>query len=165
MTTISGILDPSCKPIQPSPLQRFGLCTLVGAMMAACVCLPACAGEATITIENAYARSGPQSGAAFFTIRNEGDADDRLVAAQSDAAGRTELHTHMEDENGVVRMRPVEDGFLVPAGGEHALERGGDHIMFMGLDAPFADGSSIPVTLSFERAGNIDVEIPVDNGR
>ncbi len=127
--------------------------------------LPAFAGDAKIMIDGAYARSGAQSGAAFFTIMNHGEAEDRLVAATSDAAKRVELHTHIEDDNGVVKMRPIDGGIAVPAGGSHALKRGGDHVMFMGLDAPFEEGSTISVTLTFEKAGDVVVELPVDNDR
>ncbi len=137
----------------------------IGAAFAVLIGLPALAENSTIMIKDAFARSGPQSGAAFFTIVNEGDADDRLVAVQSDAAARVELHTHIEDENGVMKMRPVEDGFAVPAGGMHALERGGDHVMFMGLAAPFEQGATVAVTLTFEKAGDVAVDIPVDNDR
>lgn len=129
------------------------------------IAAPASAGDATIRIEEAYARSGPASGAAFFVVHNTGVVDDRLVAAHSDAAQRVELHTHIEDENGVMKMRPIADGVSVPAGGRHALERGGDHVMFMGLDAAFEQGETITVTLTFEQAGDIVVEIPVDNER
>lgn len=136
-----------------------------GAAIAVLIGLPALAENSTIMIKDAFARSGPQSGAAFFTIMNEGDADDRLVAVQSDAAARVELHTHIEGENGVMKMRPVEDGFAIPAGGMHALERGGDHVMFMGLDVPFEQGATVAVTLTFEKAGDIALDIPVDNDR
>lgn len=139
--------------------------SIAGAAFAVLFALPALADDASIRIEDAYARSGPHSGAAFFTIVNDGSTEDRLVAASSEAAARVELHTHIEDENGVVKMRPVEDGFPVPAGGSHSLERGGDHLMFMGLEAPFEQGGSIALTLSFERAGEIVVEMPVDNDR
>lgn len=136
---------------------------LGGAM--ALLALPAFAGDVAISIEDAYARSGAKSGAAFFVIMNKSDTDDRLVAASTDAAPRVELHTHIEDENGVMKMREVEAGFPVPAGGMHALERGGDHVMFMGLDQPLPEGESISVTLTFENAGDVVVEIPVDNDR
>lgn len=138
---------------------------LTCAALAMLIGLPALAGEASISIEDAYARGGPHSGAAFFTIANAGQDDDRLVGVSSDSAERVELHTHLEDENGVIRMRPVEDGFQVPAGGTHALERGGDHVMFMGLAAPFEDGGTVAVTLSFEKAGDMELQIPVDNDR
>lgn len=121
-----------------------------------------------ITISDAYARSASpsaKSGAAFMTISNAGPEDDRLIAARSDAAERVELHTHLIDANGVARMVEVEDGFPIPAGGSHALERGGDHVMFLGLTAPFEPGGTVPLTLVFEKAGEIALEVPVDTSR
>lgn len=124
---------------------------------------PALAGD--ITVEDAYARAASpiaRSGAAYMVLRNSGAADDRLMAVHSDVAEVAQLHTHLEEGGGVMRMRPAPDGFAVPAGGTHALRRGGDHIMLMGLTEAMEDGSTIPLTLSFERAGDITVEIPVD---
>lgn len=121
-----------------------------------------------ITISDAYARSASPSamtGAAFMTISNAGAEDDRLIAARSDAAERVELHTHLIDANGVARMVEVEDGFVIPAGGSHVLQRGGDHVMFLGLTAPFEEGGTVPLTLVFEKAGEIAVEVPVDMSR
>ncbi|MCC5983726.1 MAG: copper chaperone PCu(A)C [Rhodobacteraceae bacterium] len=103
-----------------------------------------------------------QSGAAFMIIENTGDSDDRLIAAQSDVARRVELHTHLEDDQGVMRMIEVEAGFAVPAGGSHALERGGDHVMFMGLTRQLAHGDTVSLTLVFEQAGEITLDVPVD---
>lgn len=125
--------------------------------------LPAFAGD--ISIKDAYARSGAKSGAAFFVIMNKSDSDDRLIAASTESAPRVELHTHIEDDNGVMKMREIEGGIAVPAGGMHALERGGDHVMFMGLEAPLPTGETISVTLTFENAGDVVVEMPVDNDR
>ena len=112
-------------------------------------------------IKDAYARSGAKSGAAFFTIMNHSSTDDRLIAVHSDVAKRVELHSHTEDENGVMRMREIAGGIVVPAGGMHALARGGDHVMFMGLGAPLPDGGAVDVTLTFEQAGDITLITPV----
>lgn len=120
---------------------------------------------AEITIKDAYARSASpvaKSGAAFFVIENTGTEDDQLIDARSDAAQKVELHTHIDAGNGVMQMRQDKDGFPVPAGGTHALARGGDHVMFMGLNAPFEQGNMLHVTLVFEKAGEIKVQIPVD---
>jgi len=120
---------------------------------------------AEITVEDAYARSAgakAKAGAAFMVIHNSGDADDRLIAASADLSKRVELHTHIDQGNGVMKMTEVEEGFPVPAGGMHALQRGGDHVMFMGLNGPWAQGDMLSVTLTFEKAGDITVEIPVD---
>ncbi len=97
-----------------------------------------------------------------MVIHNDGETDDRLIFASSDAAARVELHTHFEQNNGVMRMMEVEDGFPVPAGGSHSLDRGGDHVMFMGLTGSWRQGDLIPLTLVFERRGELALEIEVD---
>jgi len=124
--------------------------------------IPALAAD--ITVEDAYARaSSPnaKAGAAFMLITNGGTQDDRLVDASSDIAARVELHTHVQDGD-VMRMVHVEEGFALPAGETVVLERGGKHVMFMGLNTSLDQGDTVEVTLTFENAGEILVEIPVD---
>ena len=118
-----------------------------------------------IEVHDAYARSASamaQTGAAFMVIHNLGGPDDRLVGAASDIAARVELHTHEEDTNGVMRMIHVEQGFDLPTDGEIILQRGGHHVMFMGLTAPLEQGDMIDLTLVFEQAGEVTVQVPVD---
>ena len=135
------------------------------------IALPALAHDhetAGIEVHDAYAiSSGAQaiSGAAFMVIHNHGGPDDRLIGVASPAAERVELHTHEEDADGVMRMMHVEEGFDLPADGEIVMERGGHHVMFLGLTAPFEDGSLVPVTLIFETAGEVTIEVPVDPDR
>ncbi|WP_050527629.1 copper chaperone PCu(A)C [Pseudorhodobacter aquimaris] len=120
-----------------------------------------------ITVTDAYARiSGPtaKSGAAFMVIENTGE-EDRLIDAKSDIAMKTELHTHLHGEGGVMKMVHVEEGFAIPANGQHALARGSDHVMFMGLKEAPAEGEVITVTLTFEKAGDVVIEVPVNNER
>lgn len=117
-----------------------------------------------IMIHDAYARAASPSakaGAIFMTIMNHGGHGDRLVSASSDAAAVVELHTHLE-EDGVMKMTEDEDGFEVPAGGTAQLARGGDHVMLMGLTTGMEHGSMVEVTLTFEKAGDMTVEVPVD---
>lgn len=119
----------------------------------------------TIEVEGAFARSsGPtaKAGAAFMELRNMSDTDDTLIAARSDVAARVELHTHEAGENGVMKMIKLEEGITIPAGGTHSLARGGDHVMFMGLKEPFVQGEMITVTLEFEKAGEVELEVPID---
>ncbi|MEN8837697.1 MAG: copper chaperone PCu(A)C [Celeribacter marinus] len=120
---------------------------------------------AEITIDDAYARSSGMSakaGAAFFVIHNSGAEDDQLINATSDVSKLVELHTHKDMGEGVMKMMHVPEGFTIPAGGEHALARGGDHVMFMGIKEGFEQGDILTVTLTFEKAGDITVDIPVD---
>jgi periplasmic copper chaperone A len=121
-----------------------------------------------IQIDAPYARvSGPsaKSGAVFMTILNHAAEDDRLVSVSTDAAERAELHTHLADANGVMRMGEVADGFAITGTEAHALDRGGDHIMLLGLTRALKQGDTVTLTLSFERGGDITVDVPVDNDR
>ncbi|MBP1805775.1 copper chaperone PCu(A)C [Rubellimicrobium aerolatum] len=126
---------------------------------------PALAGD--IGIHDPYAlATTPQAttGSAYMMIHNHGDAGDRLLGASSPAAERVELHESRE-EDGVMRMTPVEGGLPIPADGELELRRGGVHLMLMGLTRPFADGDVIEVTLTFERTGDMTFRVPVDLDR
>ena len=119
-----------------------------------------------IEVRDAYAfspRPGAPTGAAYMVIANAGGAD-RLLSASSPAARHVVLHDSVE-EGGVVRMEEARAGIEVPAGGELALVRGGAHLMFMGITDPFEDGATVPIVLSFERAGEVAVEVPVDQSR
>ena len=123
---------------------------------------PALAGDIMIT--DSYARAASpsaKSGAAFVVIENHG-ADDRLTGVSSDVAAKVELHTNEEGEDGVMRMRHVEDGFDLPKHGEIVMQRGGHHVMFMGLKEPFEQGAKIPLTLHFESGKEIELEVDVD---
>ena len=129
--------------------------------------LPAFANEG-LQISDPYARSMGgigASGAIFLQIANPTDTDDRLVSAASDVAEKVELHTHIAGADGVMQMVEVPEGFAVPAKEGHSLQRGGDHIMLMGLTRELKDGDMISVTLTFEKAGEVVVEVPVDNAR
>ena len=122
---------------------------------------------AEINIEDPYARaSSPAArvGAAFMVIGNSGDEDDRLISAATDAAQRVELHTHVITD-GVAKMMEVEEGFVVPAHGEVLLQRGGYHVMMMGLNAPFVQGETITLNLMFEVAGEVPIVVTIDNER
>jgi hypothetical protein len=92
-----------------------------------------------------------------MTLRST--AADRLVSAGTPVADTTELHTTVRDGD-VMRMRPVA-GIDLPAGRPVALSPGGLHVMLLGLRAPLKEGETIPLTLTFERAGTIEVRVPV----
>lgn len=116
-------------------------------------------------ITDAYARvSGPsaQSGAVFMVLENHGTAEDRLISVASDVAAKVELHTHKQDANGVMQMLEVPEGFAVAAGATHALARGGDHVMLLGLTRSLNDGDTFPLTLTFQRGEVITIDVTVD---
>ncbi|TNJ48550.1 copper chaperone PCu(A)C [Phaeobacter sp. B1627] len=121
---------------------------------------------AHMMVADAYARaSNKMAGAAFMEIINHTGVDDRLIDVRSDVAKRVQLHTHKEDANGVMKMMHVEAGFAIAAGETHLLQRGGDHVMFMGLTRELKDGDMVNVTLVFDKAGEVAVQIPVDMER
>ena len=99
-------------------------------------------------------------GGGFLTIENTGAEADRLVSASSPAAAQVQIH-EMGMEGEVMRMRPLPDGLLLPAGETTVLAPGGYHLMFMGLAGAFVEGETVPVTLVFEHAGTVDVDLPV----
>lgn len=134
------------------------------AAVALAVAAPALAQDGVQVVDPYVRVSGAmaKSGAAFMVIENHAGSDDRLVKATSDVAQRVELHTHKADAAGNMQMVEVPEGFAVPAHGSHALARGGDHVMFLGLTRSLAHGDMVQVTLTFEKAGEVVVEIPVD---
>jgi copper(I)-binding protein len=116
----------------------------------------------SMTIEHPWARAsaGPvRNGAAYLVIRNDGAAD-RLLAVSGTVAERVELHTHLM-EGDVMKMRRVE-AVEVPANGKASLQPGSFHIMLVGLTEPLKEGERFPLTLTFEKAGSVTVEVAVE---
>jgi copper(I)-binding protein len=102
---------------------------------------------------------GAKVGVTYMEIRNSGAKPARLVGASTPLARKVEMHvtTH---EGGVARMREVK-GLEVPAGERLELRPGGSHFMLVDLVRPLAKGERIPLTLRFEGAGEMTVEVEV----
>lgn len=98
--------------------------------------------------------------AAYMKVMNQGDAADRLVGVKSDVAKRTEIHTHIMEDN-VARMRRVEGGVDVPAKGDVEFKPGGLHVMLIGLKTKLAEGQAFPLTLVFEKRGEVVVNVKI----
>lgn len=115
-----------------------------------------------LTIVHPFSRpSAGRTAGAYMTIENRGGEADRLIAAASPAAEKTELHTMTMDGN-VMRMRAVE-GIDLPAGGKVALQPGGGfHVMLIGLKNPLKEGDKVPLTLAFAKAGKVEMEAIVE---
>jgi len=99
-------------------------------------------------------------GAGYLGITNGGSQPDRLLGATSPVARVVELHT-MSMTAGVMRMRPVAEIVIAP-GATLQLRPGGLHMMIVGLSRPLRRGERVPVTLRFERAGSVAVELAVE---
>ena len=104
---------------------------------------------------------GQRIGGAYLAIDNHGAAD-RLLSVRGAVAEALQLHS-MALQGNVMHMREV-DAIDVPAGAKVKLEPGGLHIMLVGLKAPLAAGSSFPLTLKFEKAGEVKVDVKVESG-
>jgi hypothetical protein len=104
-----------------------------------------------VVVLDAWARATPPGakvGAAYVTLENQGDADDRLVSASSPVAQSVMLHETIV-ENGIAKMRPL-DAVGIPAGKVVEMQPGGMHMMLMGLTAPLVEGETVPLTLVFD---------------
>jgi periplasmic copper chaperone A len=164
-----SVMHHTLSPVRPfaPPSRRLFLRRWL-ASVAAPLCLallpaaPAWAqGAAAPAVSDAWARptvAGQGAGGGFLTLRG-GAAADRLLSASSPVAQRVELHT-MRMEGNVMRMHEV-DAIEVPAGATVELAPGGLHVMFMGLQQPLATGQRFPLTLRFERGGEVEVMMEV----
>ncbi|MBV9362231.1 MAG: copper chaperone PCu(A)C [Betaproteobacteria bacterium] len=117
---------------------------------------------AQVTVTDAWTRAtapGAQIAAGYMTIKNAGKAPDKLVSASSPVAEKVETHVTVK-EGDIFRMREVK-GFDIPAGGSYELKPGGAHLMLMNVKAPLKEGDKVPLTLRFERAGEVKTELQV----
>ncbi|GAA4134931.1 copper chaperone PCu(A)C [Aminobacter aganoensis] len=120
------------------------------------------AGE--IEIVHPWSRATPDGAkvaAGYITLKNGGTEPDRLISATGEIAGKTEIHEMAVDANGVMTMRPVEGGVEIRAGETVELKPGAFHIMFMNLKQGAKQGEKFKGTLTFEKAGTVDVEFDV----
>lgn len=137
-------------------------CTFAAAFVVACAALASDYIQGQLHVMQPWSRPLPPvstNGAAYLSVMNVGDTADKLVSVSTPAAERAELHTHIMD-GGVMKMRQV-DSVDIPAGAKTVLEPGGLHIMLFGLKQPLVEGKSYPLTLGFEHAGEIQVDVMI----
>ena len=116
-----------------------------------------------LTITNNWIRATPPAamvGGGFLVIENSSTKDDTLISVEFGGAKKSEIH-EMKMDDGIMKMRPLYDGIVVPAGGKIELKPGGFHLMFMGLKDQLKDGQNFPIKLTFANAGEITLEFPV----
>ncbi len=130
--------------------------------------LTACAPQSSapaIEVEDPWGPAVPSSSdmAAFYMVlHNRGAQPDRLIAASSPACSMTELHQSILSSDGVMRMQQVR-AIEIPARGRVELKPGGLHVMCMHKKAAFAVGDTYSLTLTFEKAGPIQVQVSIRN--
>ena len=146
----------------PTMLRRSFLRGLPAVAAVPAAAQPAPTGAAgDVAVRQPWTRAAGQgtTGAGFMAISNRGAAADRLLSAASPVARALEMHSMARDGD-VMRMRPVE-GIDIPAGQTVTLRPGGLHLMLVGLSQPLRQGETVPVTLRFERAGEVRVALEV----
>jgi len=115
-----------------------------------------------LVLHHAWSRATPggaKSGAAYVEIENTGNEADQLVGASSDVAAMTEVH-QMSMDGGMMTMKPA-GAVDIPAHGKVELKPHGLHVMLMGLKKPLAEGDTFVVTLTFAKAGSVDLQVVV----
>jgi len=118
-----------------------------------------------LEIVHPWSRATPEGAkvaGGYLVINNDGKEADRLIAATGEIAGKTEIHEMKVDDKGVMIMRPLADGLAIPAEGKAELKPGSYHIMFMDLKHGIKQGDKFKGSLTFEKAGTVDVEYAVN---
>ena len=118
---------------------------------------------AGLMVKDAWSRvttPGAKVGGGYLTLHNGGEMDDRLLSVSAPHAGKTEIHSMIMQDD-VMIMRPVDEALTIEAGGMLSLEPGGLHLMFMQLEAPHVVGEPLTAVLTFDHAGDVEVEFEV----
>src|ERR1700744_3906594 len=137
------------------------------ALLAALFGAPACAEDikaGDLVISQAWSRATPggaKIGGGYLTIENKGTTPDRLIHCSGDIAGKVEVH-EMSMKNGVMTMRPLDNGLVIEPGKTVKLAPGGFHLMLFDLKSPLKQGDKGPVTLTFEKAGTVSLMLDIE---
>ncbi len=118
------------------------------------------AGE--LLVDQPWSRELPPNapaGAAYFSLHNQGSESDRLIGASTPRAEHSELHTHVH-QDGLMKMTQIP-AVELPAGAQVVFQPGGNHVMLFGLSQPLRAGEQFPLTLEFEKAGTLEVQVEV----
>jgi periplasmic copper chaperone A len=117
-----------------------------------------------IEIAHPWSRATPKGATVaggYLKITNTGTVPDRLTGGSAEVAKRFELH-EMRMNDGVMTMRELKGGLDIPPGKTVELKPGSYHVMLTGLARPLAKGEKLKGTLTFEKAGKVDVEFTVE---
>jgi hypothetical protein len=117
----------------------------------------------SLLIDHPWSRATPEGAkvaGGYMTITNSGTVPDRLIGGTFEQSGRVEIH-EMAMTNGVMTMREIAGGLVIPPGGKVELKPGGYHVMFMDLKRALKKDETIKGTLVFEKAGTVAVEFDV----
>lgn len=138
-----------------------------GGIAAAALTAPAVAADATVgglTISGAFARATlPRQpvGGAYLTITNTGTTDDRLVSVATPVSDAPRIDQMQAGDGGTMKMAALPDGLPIPAGQTVTLAPGSFHVMLTALKQPLVKGETLTLTLIFEKAGAVELQVPI----
>ena len=118
----------------------------------------------SLVIDHPWSRATPKGApvaGGYMKITNNGTTPDRLTGGTTDAAKRFEIH-QMSMDGGVMKMRELTNGLEIPPGATVELKPSSYHVMMMNLARPFVKGERVKASLTFEKAGKIDIEFAVE---
>jgi copper(I)-binding protein len=142
--------------------QRLALTAIFSCLLISAVHAQDVAAEKMV-VTQAWSRATPggsRVAGGYLMIENRGETPDRLLSGSTEAAKKLEIH-EMEVNDGVMTMRPVEGGLTIEPGRIIKFAPGGLHLMLVGLSTPLKQGDQVPVSLKFEKAGEITVSFDV----
>lgn len=138
------------------------------AVLLTAVALPSAAHDyrqGEVSIEHPWSRPTPPGitmGVGYMTIKNAGSSDIVLESLKTPRAARVSIHETL-NQDGTMRMRPLKEGITIPAGGSVELKPLSYHLMLEQLSEPLKVGERIPLTLNFDGAPDMEVELSVDS--
>jgi copper(I)-binding protein len=140
---------------------------ILGVLAACCLATPPARADdvkaGDLVISQAWSRATPngaKAGGGYLTIENTGSAPDRLLRGSADLAGAVQVH-EMSVNDGVMKMRPLDNGLTIEPGKTVKLAPGGYHLMLLDLKGQLKQGDKLPITLEFEKAGKVIVSFDV----
>ena len=138
------------------------------AFMVLLLAAPVCAAEiraGDLVITQAWGRATPggaKVGGGYLTIENKGATPDRLIGGSTEVAAKVQVHEMSMSNNGVMTMRPLDQGLVIEPGKTVKLSPGGMHLMLLELKGPLKQGDKLPVTLEFEKAGKVSIVLDIE---
>ena len=133
-------------------------------VLSGCAAAPQGSAGGAVTVADAWVRPADagQASAAYLAITNGTPAEETLVGASTPVAGSAAVHQTTTDANGMTGMH--EASLVIPAGQTVQLDPGGYHLMLMDLTQTLTPGTTVPLTLTFEHAGPLQVQAEVRGG-
>lgn len=149
----------------PRRITLLAASLLAASVVALTACAPAAqpsTASESVTVTDPWVKAAEEGMTAAFGILSNPTGDDLVVvSAETEVADSAQLHETVADESGNTTMQEVKHGFTIPAGGELALEPGGNHLMLMGLVGPVLAGEEVTFTLTFSDDSTLSFTAPV----